>query len=260
MKQKKLVLILFVFTFQIAKSQKVDFGLSLGLANYWGDLAPSIAWNETHGSSTIFVRYNISKNWAWNNQITSLNLSGTDKNFEFNKNRNLDFTTKVTEYTSILEFNFVKFGYGVLDDKITGYVYGGLSAFKFSPETMFGSTKVVLRDWRTENVSYSKFDFSIPFGVGVKWIFARRMSLEGQLGFRRTFTDYLDDCSANYIDISDKTVMRSYLVDRSFEATGAFKSRVGQKRGNADYNDWYIISSFSLVYRIPTRMKCARFY
>jgi len=64
----------------------------------------------------------------------------------------------------------VPFGYGVLDYKVTGYIFGGFSYFQFNPQTTYNGETVTLRDVKTEGVGYNKYSFAIPFGVGVKWI------------------------------------------------------------------------------------------
>lgn len=48
---------------------------------------------------------------------------------------------------------------------------------------------------------YSLLQFSIPFGIGARFRINEVFDLWADIGFRYTFTDYLDDVSANYTDI-----------------------------------------------------------
>jgi len=93
---------------------------------------------------------------------------------------------------------------------------------------------------------------------------ARNIALEGQLGFRRTYTDYLDDVSNVYPNVNRALAngrITGILTDRSTENTGGVAvNKTNYKRGNADYNDWYMYATISLAIRLNTRVKCARFY
>lgn len=48
---------------------------------------------------------------------------------------------------------------------------------------------------------YSKFQFSLPLGLGVKVKLAKNFDLNVEFGFRYLFTDYLDDVGGNYADL-----------------------------------------------------------
>lgn len=257
---KKIFFLIIVAIHSIGKAQNIDVGVGLGLSNYWGDLAPSIAWNETNGSANVFGRYNFNTSWSFTGAISVLQVSGSDKNFDYNQIRNLNFTSTIAEYSGVFEFNFLKYGYGVLDKKITAYVFGGLSLFNFSPKTRYAGREIVLRDLKTEGVDYGSYTAAIPFGIGIKYIFKRQYAFEANLNFRRTFTDYLDDVSTKYTDLSKKSLATQQIADRSYEVLGVANNKAGYKRGNPDYNDWFMTISASLVYRIPGRIKCARFY
>ncbi len=241
-------------------AQHVDVGVGMGLANYWGDLAPSIAWNETNATANVFGRYNFNTSWSFTGAISVLQISGNDKNFDFNRTRNLNFTSNISEYAGVFEFNFLKYGYGVLDKKMTGYVFGGLSFFSFNPKTRYAGREIILRDLKTEDVAYGSYAVAIPFGIGIKYIIRRQYAFEANINFRRTFTDHLDDVSTKYTDLSKKSLATQQIADRSYEILGVTNNKAGYKRGNPDYNDWFMTISASLVYRIPGKIKCARFY
>lgn len=257
---KKLLFIFFIIKSISSYSQRVDVGVGLGLANYWGDLAPSIAFNESKPTFNVFARMNFSTTWALTGQITMLQVSGTDKNFAFNKSRNLSFTNNITEFAGLVEYNFANYGYGVLDSRITGYIFGGFAGFKFTPQTVYGGQTVNLRDLKTEGVVYNTYSFAIPFGIGVKWIFARNISLEANFNIRKTYTDYIDDVSGKYIDLSQSSIRTQQIADRSFEIIGSTPSVAGSMRGSDNFNDWYMTFTTCLAYRLPGRIKCPTFY
>ena len=246
-------------------AQRIEVGMSVGAANYVGDLAPTMVASETHPSFGLFGRYALSSSFAFKAEISFTQLSGSDKNFSFNAPRNLSFRSDITEYSGVIEFNFLKYGLNVLDKKFTSYVFLGVAMFEYNPETYFENDWYSLRDIKTEGQSYGTSSFAIPFGMGIKWNIARNFSLESNIGFRKTFTDYIDDVSGTYLDnanIDQKMgPVAAALADRSAELNnGVPQFKAGSRRGNPDFNDWYIIGSVSLSYRIFNNQKCARFY
>jgi hypothetical protein len=257
---KKLFFILFLLKIINADAQRVDVGFGIGLANYWGDLAPSISYNESKPAINLFSRLNLSKIWALTGQITTLQVSGTDKNFDFNKSRNLSFTNNITEYAGLVEYNFANYGYGVLDSKITGYIFGGMAYFKYTPQTIYAEQTVNLRDLKTEDVTYGNYSFAIPFGIGAKWIFTRNLSLEANFNIRKTYTDYIDDVSGKYADLSKSSLRTQQIADRSYEIVGSKPRVSGTMRGSDNYNDWYMTFTTCLAYRLPGRIKCPTFF
>lgn len=261
------LLLSFFFLCCIAKgyAQRIEVGATIGFANYVGDLAPSMVISETHPALGFFGRYNISSSFAITGGINFTRVSGSDQNFEFNKSRNLNFRSNITEYASTIEFNYSKYALGILDKKFTSYVFLGIAMFQYNPQAYFENNWIDLRGLRTEGKSYGTFSMAIPFGIGVKWKINKTFALESNIGFRKTYTDYLDDVSTTYADVvqqqQTKGRVAALLTDRSAEINnGTFQNKAGYRRGNPDFNDWYVIGGVTLSYRIFNRQKCARFY
>ena len=246
-------------------AQHLEVGMNMGAANYWGDIAPTIVLKETHFAYGFFARINLSSSFAFTGAINNMTVSGNDKNFEYNKIRNINFSSDITEYSGTLEFNFMKFGVDVLDKKFSPYVFVGLAFTEFDPITKIGSTTVHLRNIQTENKSYGTTVLSMPFGMGVKWQFHRHFAAEANVNFRRVTSDYFDDVSSVYPDytatVAKKGVVGATATDPSSQLNSGnpvFKG--GQRRGNSDYTDWYVTSTVSVSYRFYKRTKCRRFY
>jgi hypothetical protein len=64
---------------------------------------------------------------------------------------------------------------------------------------------------------YSLFQAAIPFGVGARLRLTETLDLWADIGFRYTFTDYLDDVSQNYVDLG---VLKSPLAQAMSYRTG----------------------------------------
>jgi hypothetical protein len=105
---------------------------------------------------------------------------------------------------------------------------------------------------------------AIPFGIGFKYMASKKFAFECQFGFRRTFTDYLDDVSTVYPDVVDRFeqsgLIGATLTDRSIENNGLPTYKKGYKRGNPNTKDWYMSFTLGCAIRLNTRTKCARFF
>jgi hypothetical protein len=245
--------------------QRIEIGATVGVANYVGDLAPSMVIAETKPAFGVFGRYTISSSFAFTGAINLTQLSGSDQNFDFNKPRNISFRSNITEYSGVFEFNYFKYGYGVLDKKITSYLFLGLALFHYNPQAFYDGKWVDLRPLQTENSSYGPYSVAIPFGMGVKWRVSKHIAFESSFGFRKTYTDRIDDVSGVYSTVNlapdRQGTIASILTDPSSELNNGNPQFLGgHKRGNADFNDWYVMANVSITYRIFSRQKCARFY
>lgn len=248
-------------------SQKVEIGLNVGLANYTGDLAPSVVLSETQPGAGVFARLNLNNTWALTGFANFLRISGNDANFSFNAPRNLSFRTDISEFATVFEFNYFKYGTGVRDVHFTPYVYWGLGAAFYNPKAYYNGEWNELRPYQTEGSAntYSGVTAIMPMGIGIKWMPNKKMSLEWSIGGRKTYTDYLDDVSKTYIDANkqaqERGLIAAVLADpSSLKNEGAFVNKAGYQRGNPDFKDWYFNTNICISYRIFTRIKCARFY
>lgn len=253
------------FSYLPSIAQRVEVGGSIGAANYVGDLAPSMTMKETHPAVSVFGRYNISSSFAFTGTILVSRLSGSDANFDVNRARNLSFRSNLTEFSGVFEFNYFKYGLDILDKHFTSYVFLGLGVFRYNPQGFILNEWVDLRPLQTEGESYGNTSVCVPFGLGIKWRLSKHLSLESSLGFRKTFTDRLDDVSGFYADINsqltNKGTLAARLTDRSAEVNnGTSLFSGGYKRGNRDFNDWYMVGNVTLSVRIFGRYKCGRFY
>lgn len=249
----------------VVNAQRIELGFTAGGMNYVGDLAPNMVMSESHFAYGIFGRYNISSSFALTLSRNKGTISGSDQNVAENQFRNLSFKTSIDEYMGVIEFNYLKYALGVLDKKYTSYVFLGAGMLRYNPQTYFEGGWVDLRPIQTENVAYSDFTVIVPFGIGFKWRFAEAYAFEANLGFRKVFTDYLDDVSSVYPDpvstAQRKGAKGAMITDRTAELNGNVPQyKVGDKRGNADFNDWYVSAGISFSYRIFAKQKCPRFF
>jgi len=132
---------------------------------------------------------------------------------------------------------------------------------------------------------YSLVTYSIPFGLGFTWKINDQWNIGVEGGFRFTGSDYLDDVSTFYPNpdilkndmaraMSNRT--REQIAARTKNDRKATVSRIvypnepnrdpfatpldgwkqGDYRGNAARKDALILSSFTVSYVLPTKIKC----
>jgi hypothetical protein len=190
--------------------------------------------------------------------------------------RNLHFRSTVLEAYAAIEFYPTVFfeEYEELQGKVRPYGVLGLGFFKFKPQTEYVSANgtkrwVDLEPLQIEGQGMTEYPnrprykttaMEIPMGVGVKWYVKENMYMGIEILHRKTFTDYVDDLSNDYINpalydkyltpenaVVAKTVQNRKLGTGPASAGFTF---VGEQRGNAKNND----SFFSSILRFGWRL------
>ena len=125
---------------------------------------------------------------------------------------------------------------------------------------------------------YSLVQFAIPFGLGARFRLTDVLDLSADIGFRYTFTDYLDDVSGNYVDL---TLLSSPLAQAMSYRTnelpgyptnpqasgipgvnvqaGYGSEHFDNKRGGKKDNDIYMVTSIRLTYILKANFHQAKF-
>jgi len=263
---RKLLFGVVLLSFSFSYSQKWEIGGFVGGSNYTGDLARNFVIGETNLSVGAFGRYNFNEYWSYKFGFNYGKISGGDHNFKEYQTRNLSFFSNVFELDNRIEFNFRRFGVGVLSTRSSAFVFTGLNVFYFNPKAEYNGTVFKLQPLGTEgqtiddNKSYLRVNLSVPLGMGYKYSLSENWVLGAELGFRMTFTDYLDDVSGTYPDFNElqnkEGSMAVVLSDRSAEVQPfERKAEAGEWRGNPELKDWYVIAGITLTYRF-TPIRC----
>lgn len=252
-------------------------GASLGATNYLGDLDDDFTFKFTkpglglHGSYRfnpfMTARLGFFQGWA----------SATDERTDdiARNRRNLSFRTGITEVSAVLVFDFVPSDRGFYyRPNFTPYVFGGLALFSFNPEAQLDGEYIELQPLGTEGQflpdpndeypdPYRLTQISVPLGIGIRLKLARNWDLEVETGFRKTFTDYLDDVSSEYPDLEELRAQNptaAILSDRldQTQFPGLTASEINGIRGDRTQTDWYIFTGATISYIIDW-VKCPSF-
>ncbi len=241
------------------RNGKESFGILVGGSNYFGDLAPEIVPNETHLALGVFYKNHHSSYFSSRYQFLYGNISGNDKNFAANSYRNLSFKSNIWELGYNLEFNFQKFGINVNDKPATTYVFSGFNMFMFNPKAKLpgGKDEVSLQRMGTEGQvidnkrKYALIQPSLNLGLGYKFN-SGRWVIGTEIGFRKTFTDYLDDTKGNYPDyttINTKQGADAAILSHRHVNEGNPPAAGGSMRGDSHLKDWYFVFGITISLR-----------
>mgnify|MGYP006172988471 FL=1 len=180
-----------------------------------------------------------------------------------NQLRNLSFQTNIIELHAAAEYHFL----GMDNRVFSPYVFGGLGGFYYNPYAFDqGGNKVFLKPLSTEGQGvagypdrqpYSLTQFAVPFGVGVRMVLTDRVDVGLEFGYRKTFTDYIDDVSRSYIDQNALLLARGpKAVEMAFR-TPELPTHSNdpypvdlEKRGSPQYKDNYYFLGLTLTYRL----------
>lgn len=246
-------------------------------------------------------------------------LSGSDANSArisdlgdgvFRHERNLSFRNRIKELTVMAIFDFFENpGTNYLTRvSWTPYAFIGLEAFVHNPKGLAPKTYldgtpnpkagqwVDLQPLGTEGQysnlqpgdvnygikPYHLLQVAVPFGIGARIKLNDVLDLWADIGFRYTFTDYIDDVSRNYVDLGAfkdplaqaMSYRSNELSDISNYPSSSYLGRDGKIyttidgygrefktniRGNFHYNDIYMVTSIKVTHILGANLHRAKF-
>jgi hypothetical protein len=310
-------------------------GFSLNAMNYFGDLAPTPSAFSTDISFTrpgfgISLFHRFGPRYTLQVQYMYGTLKGSDAESAPNLSsddpyrglRNASFRNRIHELSAVAYFDlFDNQSTYISRVKWTPYVFVGGALFYHNPQAQAPATfldgtanpyagqwvdlqplgtegqyaTLAPSDANYEIKPYSNLQFAIPFGIGARFRLNEVFDLWADLGFRYTFTDYLDDVSQNYVDLGkikaengDATLTKlaqalSYRTNELYTPqqiaadpfnfgsyvgadgnTYVTRSGFGREfpdniRGNKKNNDIYMVTSIRLTYILGATFHKAKF-
>lgn len=154
---------------------------------------------------------------------------GDEENGYFRYQRNLSFRNRIKELSVVASIDLYE-NQATYISRVawTPYAFAGLSVFHHNPQAQVPKQDIQgnpfpnagewvdLQPLGTEGQHadlpedavnkglnpYKRIQIAIPFGVGARFRLNQVIDISGEIGFRYTFTDYLDDVSRNYVDLS----------------------------------------------------------
>ena len=260
MKTSVISALLILFTIG-TNAQKFHLNLFAGVSNYQGDLQDKgITFNHAHPAGGVGISYDIATHFSISTGITLAKVSGNDE-YGKNRHRNLNFTSNITEANVGFEYYITA---PVEKHSLTPYLFAGIAVYHFNPYTFDSAgKKYFLKPLSTEGEgfvpgrkNYNLTQMAIPFGAGVKLSLSDNVNVGIEIGYRKLFTDYLDDVSTTYVDenllLANRGAEAVQLAYRGDELKNGVQTypAAGSKRGNPNHNDSYYFTGITLSFRL----------
>ncbi len=239
----------------------IGFGFSAGAVNYQGELDDNFTLQFTKlgvgvHTTALFSR-RLHARLAYFHGRIGAHDGGL---FSSDNRRNLNFYSDIDEASFVFMYKFQNRKRGFTKRNfVTPYLFAGVAGFMFNPKTNLNGKTYELQKVGTEGQNlggnypkpYKLQQLCIPFGVGFMVKVTQKIDFGGECGFRKTFTDYLDDVSTNYPDMdalrASEGDIAVALSDRSLDPVAH-----GKVRGNPANMDWYVYSNLHLTYYFTT--------
>jgi hypothetical protein len=256
----KRCLVLLLLISNSCLAQRWEAEIITGVTGYTGDLTQHIFSPNTLGPSAgLNIKYNFNNLFVLRGGFTWGSIHGDDKDNHRPDllARNLNFRTDILEGSICGEINLFEPEFFAAYP----YVFAGVGVFHFNPYTFDkNGKKIYLQPLGTEGQGlddypdrkpYSRFQFCVPFGGGMKINVSEKCDIVYEVAARLLFTDYLDDVSTTYVKrqtfMANSRPKTAELAAR--QTTGPYPND-GDPRGNPKVNDWYFFSGFKLLIRL----------
>ena len=240
-------------------AQNFHFAARLGIANYQGDLqAKRITFKQAKVLGSFGAQYDLSEHFTARTYFTLTSLKADDKKGTASMQlRNLNFQTKVFDWELSAQYNILSLN----NSWWTPYIFAGVGLYHFNPYThTTDGTKTYLKPLSTEgqgfmagSKSYALTQFNIPLGIGALYAVTEDIRVGMELGYRKLFTDYLDDVSSTYVDQASLLSARGQtavdLAYRGYEVGAGSYPAAKSPRGSAKDKDGYYYMALTVTVR-----------
>lgn len=224
-----------------------EIGFYGGGSYYIGEINPKKHFIYSQPAFGLIYRYNFSTRHSFRATGFYGNIYGDDINATDLRqvNRNLSFRSKILELAVGYEIDFFKYRINDMKYGISPYFFYQLAYTRMNPVTDYNGNEIALQPLGTEGQgtaitnkrNYSLNQITIPLGIGLKVNIRKRLAVSFEYGIRKTFTDYLDDVSGNYVNAdlirAENGPLAADLSDRRINPAD------NMNRGNPNNKDWY---------------------
>ncbi|TPE45219.1 DUF6089 family protein [Pontibacter mangrovi] len=308
------------------RKQYGSVGVTFGAMNYFGDIVPqpdftSFRFKSTRPNVGISYTYRFAPrfsyrvgfNWGRITGDDALSASQSEGENAGRYARNLSFRNDIKELSAVAVVDLFenRSTYQRRPDFVP-YAFLGVAVLHHNPKAYYesGSRPDVsdgelptgwyeLQPLGTEGQyaaggdypdPYKRVQIAIPFGLGVRYKIDRYWDLSLEVGWRKTFTDYLDDVSGSYAskraildggganpaaaailsdrsagsDLATDNPSSKYYLRSDPDPSVTYKylrgyGTDGQQRGELSDDDWYITTGLTLSYILSPRVRSPKF-
>ncbi|HYG04477.1 MAG TPA: outer membrane beta-barrel protein [Chryseosolibacter sp.] len=245
--------------YAVRRDRNFLLGAGSGIAYYQGDMVDPREFGKVKPNIAVTAEYYILPRISVRAGATWFQTAGSDKTANDDRvERNLHFRSSNWEVNMTAAVSLIPNGSRFYQRPgINLHAFIGVGMLHFNPKAEYQGEWHALAPLETEGVKYSRFQPVIPFGLGARIKVDPFFNVLIEGGYRKTFTDYLDDVSSTRYP--DPAILKSdlsrALSDRRPEI-GTQPSRPTEvgKRGNPANDDGYFIMNVTLQYYMPTEI------
>lgn len=238
-----------------ATAQGTEVGILVGGSVYSGDLSPKEFGLYTHDfrlAGGVLVRFPIGDYIKLRVGVTAGRISSAEKD-------TARAIPRPSFQSSLAELSLIGEIYPLTNSSaVQPYLFGGIAGYRFNPQAGLDGGWVDLQPLGTEGQGldgyakpYNLTQVSIPFGVGIKFVFNEKWALGAEFGWRKTFTDYLDDigfAEVNYQDVYNGN--GALAASFSNPVAPGPDANIPNYRRGGEHKDWYSVAGITLTYFI----------
>lgn len=260
-----------------------SLGFELNTMNYFGDIAPSsrkflsTRLSDTNPGLGIFATKRMNSFFSLRGELLWGRIEGKDADANDDSGReirNLNFRNDIIEFNGTGILDFFETNSSSSRPFIVPYLFLGISVYTHSPKGLvpvpdeyfreenaavneivdqYQGQWVSLRELETEKDKplYSSLAIALPIGFGARIKLNRQWDFSAEIGYRQTFTNYLDDIGGgefpedpNSFNSANENSILGYIMSYPSNDLRALTDRRG---GEGNY-DTYLITSFKLSY------------
>lgn len=196
----------------IAKAQmnlnNWQVGVNGGVLVYQGDLTPSAlgSYKTLRPTLGFYISRILAPSFILRTNLAIGELRGNEAVYTspaYRKQRNLSFTSPVTEISELLVWNMFGNNGNQIGNRFSPYFFGGVGvsflnisrASNLNKAFFANEPQVEIGLAQDLNRTPPKTILAIPLGIGVEYYLNSNISLTAETNFRYTNTDYLDGFS-----------------------------------------------------------------
>ena len=260
-----------VLSLSASGQYKWEYGMMLGGSNYLGDIGGKeltrrdFVWdmhlNQTRLAAGAYGRYKFSRRFAVSLTANHIRIQDADRltTNPARRARNMNFRNRMWEISTRAEITIFYDndvgGRGYYNPDFKLYVFGGISAFHHKPqgqifsegELQYDGKWFDLRDFQTEGEAYNAWGVAIPAGIGFYFTFNKIWRVGWEMGWRTTFTDYIDDISSVYAD--PNTLPSDLAREFASQTYGQLIVDINDPSSGSVYDHQFIAAPHSAVKR-----------
>ena len=266
-------------SFSQSKTDYFAVTMSGGIMNYAGDL---VAWQQSfefpRPTASVGIYYKFDTFLGFRLTATRGSVTADDaKNPKRQlRKRNLNFYSPITALDAHLVLDFVPHNRPYYRrSPVVPYVFAGISAFAFNPQAELNGEYIELQPLGTEGQNltdpdgrypdpYSLVQLAVPMGIGFRYRLSQSWDISAEIGYRKTFTDYLDDTSTSFPNMQELLAQNQtafILADRTNMAYATDGRKLSDYpnsiRGNKQLNDGIFQTNVTVSYIIDV-VRCPK--